>query len=177
MPFDNMTEEDAYWATRIVLSFTEPELRAIVNTAQYSNPRDADYVLRILLERRAIAARYWLRHGDALAAFSIQPATEGVVLKFRDLLLDNNLAGADPVSYTYQVRGRRYQSQKASSSVPMMVINRSTLGAAIENADAGAPVEVVIWTRRGAVTSDSVRVSFDWDAGRETFSIRGISRG
>ena len=38
MAFDNMTQEDAYWATRIILSFSEPELRSIVETAQFPHP-------------------------------------------------------------------------------------------------------------------------------------------
>ena len=54
--FDNMTETDAFWATRVILSFTEPELRAVIETGEYSDSRTVDYILKTLLERRQIVA-------------------------------------------------------------------------------------------------------------------------
>src|SRR5205814_9507292 len=55
--FDNMTDQDAYWATRVILSFTEQELRSMIETGEYSNPKTVDYILRTLLERRQMVAR------------------------------------------------------------------------------------------------------------------------
>ena len=37
--FLNMTDQDAYWAAKIVMGFTDKEIRAIVRTGQLSDPK------------------------------------------------------------------------------------------------------------------------------------------
>ena len=36
--FSNLTDLDAFWAVRVILSFHEDDLRQIVRTAEYSDP-------------------------------------------------------------------------------------------------------------------------------------------
>jgi hypothetical protein len=177
MPFDNMTKEDAYWGARVILAFTEPELRAIVESAEYTNPKDTEYMLRTLLERRAIVARHWLRKADGLAGFSIEPSSNGIALKFRDLMVDSKLADRNATQYTFQIRGPRYESAKQTIGEPMLRIDRGMLGAAIEKADSDEQIEIWVWTNRQGSNSDPVKVHFDWSPTRETPSIRRISRG
>src|SRR5262249_43109718 len=55
--FENLTPQDAFWATRIVLSFTEPEIRGMVEAGQYLDPKDTDYIVKTLIERQQILAR------------------------------------------------------------------------------------------------------------------------
>jgi hypothetical protein len=174
--FDNLTRQDAFWATRIILSFTEAELRSIVEAGQYRDSRTVDYILRTLLERRQKLARVWLSKVDALAGFSVRPTPDGVALGFHDLMLDNNLAKADSTEYRYQIRSNHYQSEKRKTGHPEIVISRAELAAAIERT-ADSLVEVEIWTSRQNSTSDSVRVTFDWSPRRNGTLIRRISRG
>ena len=42
--FDNMRPDDAFWAARIVAQFSDDAIRAIVEKAQYSDPRATDYI-------------------------------------------------------------------------------------------------------------------------------------
>jgi hypothetical protein len=58
--FLNMTDQDAYWAAKIVMSFTEEEIRAIVRTGQLSDPEAENYLVDTLLERRDKIGRAWL---------------------------------------------------------------------------------------------------------------------
>jgi hypothetical protein len=58
--FDNMRPEDAFWAARIVSRFDEAAIRAIVAKARYSDPRAADYITRVLIQRRDKVLRRWL---------------------------------------------------------------------------------------------------------------------
>src|SRR5262249_3056913 len=97
MPFANMTDADAFWATRIILSFTDPELRRIVETAQYTHPADADYMVKTLLERQQIVARYWLPKSDSLADFSVEQDPDGLVLAFHDLMSDHRLSDSHSI--------------------------------------------------------------------------------
>jgi hypothetical protein len=58
--FDERTDRDARWGARIVAAFTDEHIRAAVAAAQYSDPRAAEYVTRVLIERRDKIARRWL---------------------------------------------------------------------------------------------------------------------
>ena len=50
--FENMTTLDAYWATKIVMSLTDEQVRAAVETGEYSDPDAAAYLAQTLMERR-----------------------------------------------------------------------------------------------------------------------------
>ena|SRR2546422_3103545 len=64
----------------------------MVETGEHADPKDTAYIVETLLERRSILAKYWLSKVDALSEFSIEPAENGVVLAFRDLMVDCKLA-------------------------------------------------------------------------------------
>jgi hypothetical protein len=59
--FDERTERDIRWGARIVAAFTDEHIRAAVAQARYSDPRAAEYLVRVLIERRDKIARRWLR--------------------------------------------------------------------------------------------------------------------
>ena len=50
--FLSRTPEDEFWAAKIVMSFTDEDIRAIVQTGEFSNPAAAEYIARVLIERR-----------------------------------------------------------------------------------------------------------------------------
>ena len=58
--FDERTERDIRWGARIVAGFTDAHISAAVAAAQYSDPRAAEYITRILIERRDKLVRRWL---------------------------------------------------------------------------------------------------------------------
>jgi hypothetical protein len=58
--FTEMTERDGAWAARIIARFTPEHLRAIVKSANLSNPRHSAYLLDTLIRRQhAILQRYF----------------------------------------------------------------------------------------------------------------------
>ena len=152
MPFDNMTDEDAFWATRVILSFTNDELLNIVNTAEYTRPEATDYVLRTLLERRRLIAAHWLEHVNPISNFALDVGQDGIALKFNDLMAEHDLAG--PAEYRYQVTsvhqgtkdGRRSQEMTTST-------RRIPLGPAV-----AGETRVKIWTTREDFSSHPVTV-------------------
>jgi len=176
MPFLNMTDEDAFWATRIILSFTEPELRSIVETAQYTDPRDTDYVLRILLERRRIVAEHWLRQINPIAYISVETRTEGVVINFHDLMVDWKFSDPANTTYAYEIRGPRYKSERKATRDTMILVDRRTLGEALEKDRSGEPVEITIWTKRTNSKPDPVKI-YLYKKANGTFGLGRISRG
>lgn len=50
--FANMHADDTFWAARIVWRFTNEMVRAVVEKAQYTDPRATDYMTGTLIARR-----------------------------------------------------------------------------------------------------------------------------
>jgi hypothetical protein len=65
--FDERTVSDIRWGARIVAGFTDDQIRAAVSTARFSDPRAAEYVTRVLIERRDKIVHQWLRDGLSAA--------------------------------------------------------------------------------------------------------------
>jgi len=68
--FDERTERDVRWGARIVAAITDEHIRAAVERGRYSDPRAAEYLVRVLIERRDKLARRWLGAGEAGAPAS-----------------------------------------------------------------------------------------------------------
>jgi hypothetical protein len=175
--FSNMTTRDAFWATRVILAFTEEDLRSIIKTAEYSLPTTDNYILQTLLARRTAAARYWLLKTDALSAFRVDDNPQGVALSFKDLLADQGLILANSVRYSYQVKGGRFKSEQVDITRPEIQIDRELLAAAIEHGAADGLIEVRLWAHRRASTPQPVRVYFDWSPNGGTTGVWRIERG
>ena len=85
--FTNATDEDSYWAAKIVMSFTGEEIRAIVQTGQLSDPEAEEYLVNTLMERRDKIGRYWLTRKSSFDNFSFEDGA----LQFRHLASEFDL--------------------------------------------------------------------------------------
>ena len=79
--FSNMDDEDAFWAARQVMAFTDDEIRAVVRTGQYSDKRAEDWIVRCLIERRNKIGRAFLNRILPLDRFAVREGR----LEFEDL--------------------------------------------------------------------------------------------
>lgn len=79
--FRRMDADDAFWAARQVMHFTDEEIRAIVETARYPEPGAAAYIAEVLARRRDKIGRAYLHHGGGLDRFRVA----GEALHFDDL--------------------------------------------------------------------------------------------
>jgi len=68
--FDERTDRDVRWGARIVAGFTDEDIRAVVASVHYSDPRATDDITRVLIERRDKLVRRWLglHYTPAIAA-------------------------------------------------------------------------------------------------------------
>lgn len=134
--FEKMTLRDAFWGAKIVMSFSDEDLRAIVETAQISNPEAEAHLLDVLKTRRDKIGRYWFDRVNPLDRFSIDEASgpplagrggaEGPpVLTFDDLAVTGDLASAEARRYTYR-----------------MVLDEKALGPADTTAQPRVPLSV-----------------------------------
>lgn len=100
--FENCTLRDAYWGAKQVMAFTNEQIRAIVETAQMSDPEAKEYLIKTLIERRDKIGRYWFSRMNPLDKFTLVNKPDGgLVLRFHDLAVDGQLSSAEESRYHY----------------------------------------------------------------------------
>jgi hypothetical protein len=82
--FLRMDGEDAFWAAKQVAAFTQAEIRAIVETGEYSDPRATDWMTQCLIERARKIAKTWLSQVPAVDRFAVMDGE----LTYEDLSTD-----------------------------------------------------------------------------------------
>ena len=99
-PFEDKDRFDAFWGAKILIRFTRDQLAAIVEEAQYTDPRATQYMTDALVARQRKTARYWFDKVAPLDAFELTPDDVAAGLCFDDLMLRYRLANV--------LRGTRY---------------------------------------------------------------------
>jgi hypothetical protein len=88
-----MDVEDGFWGAKQVASFTDDEIRALVQAGEYSDPRATEWVAECLIKRRDKIAEAWFSQALPLDRFRL---VDGA-LAFDDLAQGR---GAAPHEYT-----------------------------------------------------------------------------
>jgi hypothetical protein len=116
--FEKLTERDGYWGAKLVMSFTDEDIEAIVETARISNPEAEAYLVDVLQKRQDKIGRYWFDKVNPLDRFSVtarslakrgsspsgeSSPSESATLQFEDLAVEGDLAPAEARTYTYQM--------------------------------------------------------------------------
>jgi hypothetical protein len=136
-----------------VASFSNAQIAAAVEAAQYDDPRARDYLVRNLIVRRDKIARYWFGRVAPLDFFSVQDGT----LHFRDLAVDLGLV--DARAYDVEVKsagGRVPGSRRAhlsSTELPLMNLGDGPSHLSLDISVAGSramPAHVEV-TRKNSV--------------------------
>jgi hypothetical protein len=83
VPFTTRDRFDAFWATKILMRFTREQLRAVVDSAHYSDPRAAAYLTDTLVARQRATGAYWFARVNPLDQFTV----DGNAVCFDDLAL------------------------------------------------------------------------------------------
>lgn len=85
--FERCTKRDGYWGAKIVMSFGDEEIRAMVDAGEYSDPGASAELARLLAQRRDLIGRYWFGKVNPLDRF----AFEDGALVFVDLAVAGKL--------------------------------------------------------------------------------------
>jgi hypothetical protein len=115
--FENMTDRDAYWAAKIVASFTDEQIRAAVETGRLSDPQAAAYLIEQIIRRRDAIVREYISRRAALDHLRLQDKGDGWRVNFSDLRAQ--FIRNDEPSYEYEL---------AAVENPGRVLARGTLG-------------------------------------------------
>src|SRR5262249_6557984 len=87
--FDLRTPEDNFWAAKKVMAFSDAAIRAIIATAEYSNPATADWVARCIIERRNRIGKAFFDDVLPLDGFAVREGN----LEFEDLAVRYSFRG------------------------------------------------------------------------------------
>lgn len=79
--FRNARPEDRFWAARIVSRFSDDDVRAVVQTARYSDPRATAYLTETILARKAKVLMTWLNATNPVINVSLD---DQGVLRFQN---------------------------------------------------------------------------------------------
>lgn len=171
-----LTDRDAYWGAKLVTSFSDAQLDALVAAAQLSDDATA-YLAHAMKVRRDIVGRRYLR---AFAAVEEPRMAEGgAAVCFRDLAIERGYAAPAATRYEYEItdgRGAAVLSGARAASgaetcVPAGGIGRGTgyrvvrIAARLDGATAG-----------GAVVTKASRIHLRWRDAERRFVVVGLER-
>ena len=103
-----MTDRDAYWGAKVVTSFTDEQLAAVVEQTRI-DPEEAAYLLHALRARRDVIGRRYLTAMTAVEGPAIVADATGARVCFDDLAVGRGYAQAPAVRYRVAIaddRGR-----------------------------------------------------------------------
>ena len=116
MAFQNMTDEDAFWAMRTILSLAK------LNFARLSRPastpiRKTRHTCFKRFLKEGHCRDYWLRRVNPIARFSVEPHAEGIAVRFHDYMVESNFAYKARTKYEYEIKGSHYKSKKETTKI------------------------------------------------------------
>ncbi|MFQ5675867.1 MAG: hypothetical protein ACE5G1_08235 [bacterium] len=128
--FEYTTLRDAYWGAKIVVSFRNEDIRAIVETARMSDRAAKEYLIKTLIERRDKIGRYWFARMNPLDKFRFEHQESGVLtLAFDDLAVEGGLTRAEESKYIYTFRHHEKRLHKRTQvKEPVIPISKNGEG-------------------------------------------------
>ncbi len=176
--FEELTDRDAYWATKLITAFTDGQLAAAVEAGQYSDPQASAYLLKTLKERRDIIGRHYFEKVTSLDYFRIEKTNiPSYQLHFTDLAIRSGFANNRETQYRVNIfsNGRQIQPPTEFGSKPPLDID-ATIWDSVEAHNDVQQIEVRLQLRRNssAAWQKAVKVYLNKSDGGVT--IAGIKR-
>lgn len=167
VPFENMLPDDAFWAARQIMHFTDEEIVEIVKVGQYSDPDAAAWIAETLVERRNKIGAVYFRKVLPLDRFRV----EGDRLAFDDLAIEHDMIA----SRTYSMQWFSFDNASGDRTLigapeenafeirtpPARQVGQYYLGVEVSAAD--SPHKVDVYLRRGPDGFDVVGVEHQWE--------------
>ena len=126
--FKNRLPDDAFWAAKQVMAFTDEQIRALVKTGQYSDPRAEDWIIKCLIERRDKIGKAFVSKVLPLDRFEVR---EGQ-LAFEDLAVQHKLT----TSRDLTIEWSRFNNE-AETKTPIPGANTLALPQIVQDASPG----------------------------------------
>ena len=141
--FDRLTAADAFWAAKIIMSFSDDNIHAVVDSAKFSDPEDAKIMSSILIARRNIIGRYWFSSVTPLDHIRLSELDDqNYQIQFEDLNVKYDFAAAQDTTYRFKLE---FLSQDGKTThVSRQEFNSPLFSFALPSTDI---VRVTIWVQ------------------------------
>ena len=126
--FENMTLRDAFWGAKQVTSFSDSDIRAIVETGQITNPKAENYLVKTLIKRRDKIARYWYKRINPLDRFRVGYHEERLELRFSDLGVITGVFDKQGTRYNVEVYAGGDKKEEVTTARLPISLDRKKLG-------------------------------------------------
>ena len=108
LPYDvfdhRFTVSDAFWAAKMIMSFSDEDIQAVVDSSEFSDPEDARTMTGILTVRRNLVGRYWFSRATPLDQIKLSDlGNQSYQIQFEDLNLKYNFAAEKETSYRFKL--------------------------------------------------------------------------
>ncbi|MCH7947938.1 MAG: hypothetical protein IIC66_09100, partial [candidate division Zixibacteria bacterium] len=124
--FEEMTYADAFWAAKIVMSFDEEDLKALVRAGKYSDAQAEKYLLKTLLERQQKIGRHWFSKVNPLDEFDFANSDGSISINFADLAVRHGFENEKETQYKYIIKYKHVKKlESAEFSSSQFVISES----------------------------------------------------
>jgi hypothetical protein len=180
--FNNTTGSDLYWGAKIVMSFTDEQIRRAVEQGQYSDPEAAEYLIKTLIERRDIIGKYYFDIMPPLDNFEIRSSSDGAqILHFSDLTVDTGLESKETTQYSYGLKIDHKSILKEEPLGTQTFIQLSELYLAHQNQEKSSnpsqwEIAIQLQRNKSGNWSREVRVFLEHHNPSNEFSLLGIIR-
>jgi hypothetical protein len=169
-----MTDRDAYWGAKVVTSFTDAQIDAVVATADLP-PNDAAYAIHALEVRRDIMGRRYMRVMAAVEA--PDPSSDGSQVCFEDLAIARGYVAPAEARYRVEVGDGEGRLLYAGEQRP----DGARTCVAIAAAAVGTGYRVVairteLASGGARATTKASRIHLAWRASERRFVVVGLER-
>ena len=175
--FSKATNLDCYWGAKIVMSFTDEQIRTAVEQGQYSDPEAEEYLIRTLIERRDIVGRFFFARTPPLDKFEIRDTpSEEQELNFRDLAIESGFENEYDTKYIYGIHRNGEEIEKFQQVEHKGVIPLSK--SLIDKNSETNKLKIELKLKRGRNTqwSKSVQIYVEFEPDSQKFFLLGIKR-
>ncbi|MBI4387966.1 MAG: hypothetical protein HY582_02860 [Candidatus Omnitrophica bacterium] len=93
--FKDLTRADGFWAAKIIMSFSDEDIEAMIKAGKLTKPKDSDYLKTIVIERRDLIGKYWFQKANPIGNFKLEEKK----LIFEDLAVTHGFAAKEGLVY------------------------------------------------------------------------------
>ncbi|MGA2631151.1 MAG: hypothetical protein ABSG54_13175 [Terriglobia bacterium] len=126
--FTNCLPDDAFWAAKQVMAFTDDDIRTLVRTGQFTDRRAEDWIVQCLIKRRDKIGKAYFAKVLPLDHFRIRDER----LELEDLAATHHLGKAQD----YAIQWSRFDNE-SEQKTPLAGETSARLPQAIQNAKTG----------------------------------------
>jgi hypothetical protein len=122
-PFSHVQRSDGFWAAKIIMRFSEGQIRAAVEQGGYEDPRAVEYIARTLVERQRATGRAWFARVSPLDHIAVDDEAR---ISFDDLARAyfDNTPATTYVARAYDYRGRAlaWYASTTATTLPALAL-------------------------------------------------------